>query len=152
MRSTPSASPSIARANGISVRSSTVSAYVFAGFFYGAAALLLTAISGSGDPSLGSSLVITSFAAVVLGGTALGGGRGDAAAALIGAFIVSVIGDILFALEVPAFYMGVFNGGILLVAVATGAIRKRTGAAPRRWRPVMTAACNSFAFADLVRR
>jgi len=116
------ASPSIARANGISVRSSTVSAYAFAGFFYGAAALLLTAISGSGDPSLGSSLVITSFAAVVLGGTALGGGRGDAAAALIGAFIVSVIGDILFALEVPAFYTGVFNGGILLVAVATGAI------------------------------
>lgn len=116
------ADPSIANANGVRVKSVTVGAYALAGFFYGAAALLLTAVSGSGDPNLGSSVLITVFAAVVLGGTTLGGGRGHAAAAIVGAFVVTVIGDILFALEVPVFYTGVVNGAILLAAVVVGSL------------------------------
>lgn len=114
-----------AQANGIPIARTTIGAYAFAGLFYGGAALLLTAVSGSGDPTLGSPLLITTFAAVVLGGTALGGGRGDAAAALLGAFIVTVIGDVLFALQVSAFYTDVFNGAILLVAVIVGAVMSK---------------------------
>lgn len=111
-----------ARANGIRVVSTSIASYALAGFFYGLAALMLTAVSGSGDPNLGTPLVIITFAAVVLGGVVLGGGRGDASAALIGAFIIAVISNILFAANVPAFYTDIFNGAVLLVAVAVGSL------------------------------
>jgi ribose transport system permease protein len=114
-----------ARANGIPVARVSIASYALAGFFYGLAALSLTAVSGSGDPNIGTPLVITTFAAVVLGGVALGGGRGDAAAALIGAYIIAVITDILFVAGVPAFYTDIFNGGVLLIAVAAGSLFSR---------------------------
>ncbi|HLI15518.1 MAG TPA: ABC transporter permease [Acidimicrobiales bacterium] len=104
------------------VRSTIVAGHALAGLFYGAAALLLTAMSGSGDPNLGSTLVVTAIAAVVLGGTRLGGGRGDPLTAILGAFIVTSVDDILFAFQVPAFYTGVLNGAILFAAVLKGLV------------------------------
>ncbi|MDA8218243.1 MAG: ABC transporter permease [Dehalococcoidales bacterium] len=106
------------RANGVDVRRAVLFTYGFAGLFYGLAGLFYTAFTTSGDPSTGSSLLLPIFAAVVLGGILFGGGKGDPAAAIIGAVTLTLISDVLYALGVSSFYTGVFDGAALIVALA----------------------------------
>ncbi|HET9224437.1 MAG TPA: hypothetical protein VFO07_18130, partial [Roseiflexaceae bacterium] len=64
-----------------------------------------------------------SVAAVVLGGTSLAGGRGGYIGTIAGAYVISVIVSVLFFLQVSPFYQSMFQGGILLLAVAIGSLR-----------------------------
>ena len=104
-------------ANGVAPRTSLIGAYCLAGLFYGLAGVFLTAEISSGDPNIGGPLLLTIFASVVLGGISFGGGRGDAAAAILGAFILTLIADVLFALGVSSFYTSIFSGAVLIVAL-----------------------------------
>jgi ribose transport system permease protein len=108
--------------NGIQVRRTLIGAYAVAGFFYGLAGVFLSAESASGDPNIGAPLLLTVFAAVVVGGTPFGGGRGDALGSIAGAFILTMIANVLFALGVSSFYTNIFNGGVLVVAVLASSV------------------------------
>lgn len=129
------------RANGINVTRALLLTYGAAGFFYGFAGLFYTASTASGDPQAGSSLLLPIIASVVLGGILFGGGKGDPAAAIVGAMILTLISDVLYAFGVSSFYTGVFDGGALIVALTFSMLsgrvllrRRMTGA------PVGTAA------------
>jgi ribose transport system permease protein len=111
-----------AEANGIHVRRTSMLAYTCGGVLYGLAGVLLTAQSASGDPNVGTPLLLSVFAAVVIGGTVFGGGRGDVAGSLIGAYILYLIADVLFAIGVSSFYTNILNGAVLLVAVLAGSL------------------------------
>jgi ribose transport system permease protein len=111
-----------AAVNGIHVRRTLIGAYAVSGFFYGLAGVFLSAESASGDPNIGAPVLLTVFAAVVVGGTPFGGGRGDALGSIAGAFILTMIADVLFALGVSSFYTNIFNGGVLLVAVLASSV------------------------------
>lgn len=109
-------------ANGVKVQQIQVLAYTFAGALYGVAAIFLTAQTSSGDPRLGQPLLLNVFAAIVIGGVVLGGGKGDLVGAIIGAYILYLITDVLFALGVSSFYAGILNGALLLTAVVITAL------------------------------
>jgi ribose transport system permease protein len=111
-----------AAANGIRVKLTSVIAYVLGGLLYGLAGVVLTAQSASGDPHLGDPLLLPVFAAVVIGGTVFGGGRGDLVGSVIGAYILYIIADVLFSLGVSSFYTNIVNGAVLLVAVVAGSL------------------------------
>lgn len=119
------------RANGVDVRRSLLFTYGFAGLFYGLAGLFYTASTASGDPTTGSSLLLPIFAAVVLGGVFFGGGKGDPAAAIIGAMTLTLISDVLYAVGISSFYTGVFDGAALIVALAFSVLSGRL-VLPRR--------------------
>jgi ribose transport system permease protein len=114
--------PTAATANGIRVRETSLAAYTLAGVLYGLAGAFLTAQSSSGDPNVGGPLLLSVFAAVVIGGTAFGGGKGDLVGSIIGAFILYLIADVLFAIGVSSFYTNILNGAVLLVAVLAGSL------------------------------
>jgi ribose transport system permease protein len=59
---------------------------------------------------------------VVIGGTAFGGGKGDLVGSIIGAFILYLIADVLFAVGVSSFYTNILNGAVLLLAVLAGSL------------------------------
>ena len=65
-----------ARAAGVPADAHAVLVYVLAGVLYGAAGVFISAQTGSGDPLVGNPMLLQMFAAVVVGGTLLGGGRG----------------------------------------------------------------------------
>lgn len=113
---------SAAAANGIRVKLTSITAYVLAGLLYALAGVVLTAQSASGDPHLGDPLLLPVFAAVVIGGTVFGGGRGDVVGSIIGAYILYIIADVLFSLGVSSFYTNIVNGAVLLVAVVAGSL------------------------------
>jgi len=85
--------------------------------------LFLTFFTDTGEASLGSanSYTLFSIAAVVIGGVSLLGGRGSAIGAVFGAFAFRSIGDLLFVFNVDALWQPLFQGVILLLAVAIGA-------------------------------
>jgi ribose transport system permease protein len=113
-----------ARANGVAVHWTKFFAYVVAGVFYGAAGAFISAQTGSADPLIGKPLLLPIFAAVVIGGTVLGGGRGGAIGSLFGAYILTIVVSILLILNVSAYYSSVAEGLILILAVLAASMNR----------------------------
>ena len=106
-----------ARAAGLKVRTAEFFTYVLAGGLYGLAGLFISAQTGSGDPLVGNPMLLQMFTAVVVGGTLLGGGRGGPVGTIFGAYVLTMVVNILLVLNVPAFYSSVVEGSILILAV-----------------------------------
>lgn len=106
-----------ARANGVPVVRVEILAFALAGFCYGLAGLYLSALTVSGTPDLGADFTLNAFAAVVVGGTQFGGGRGSPISGLIGAYVLYTSYSILFAIGAPSQLNYVLTGVILVVAV-----------------------------------
>jgi ribose transport system permease protein len=111
-----------ANAAGIAVPRTEFLAYALAGLVYGAAGVFVSAQTGSGDPLVGNPLLLQVFAAVVIGGTALGGGRGGCLGSAIGAYSLMLVVNILLILNVSAYYSTVVEGAILVFAALGGAL------------------------------
>ncbi|RYB05316.1 ABC transporter permease [Lichenibacterium ramalinae] len=113
-------------AAGVATRWAKLRAYVMAGLFYGAAGAFVSAQTGSADPLVGRAMLLEIFAAVALGGTALGGGRGGAMGSIIGAYTLMIAVNVLLVLNVPAFYSSVAEGALLILAVLGGSAGRRS--------------------------
>jgi ribose transport system permease protein len=112
-----------AQANGVPTRRTKILAYALGGALSAAAGLFLAATSTAGDATTGNGYTLTSIVAVVLGGVNLFGGRGSAAGAVLGAFITTMIVNILFFAKIDPLYQNFYEGLFLIVAVvAAGAV------------------------------
>ncbi|WP_226576612.1 ABC transporter permease [Acuticoccus sediminis] len=116
--------PQSAAATGVRVAWVRFATYVLAGGFYGLSGVFISAQTGSGDPLVGNSLLLPMFAAVVIGGTRLGGGRGGLVGTIVGAFVLMIVVNVLLALGVSAYYSTIAEAGVLLAAVLVGAFSR----------------------------
>jgi len=114
-----------ARAHGIPVRRVKVATYALSGLLAAAGGLFLAASTTGGDPTEGNTFVLTSIAAVVLGGVSFQGGRGSALGALAGAFILTILVNVLFFANVNPLYQPFFQGLFLVIAVLLGSLLGR---------------------------
>jgi ribose/xylose/arabinose/galactoside ABC-type transport system permease subunit len=87
--------PAAARAAGLPVGRVTVIAWAFFGACIALTGIFLAAFNTSANADLGGTLSLDAIAAVLVGGTAIGGGRGSALRTLGGAVLISVISDLL---------------------------------------------------------
>ena len=113
-----------AATTGIRVPYVIFATYVLAGGVYGLAGVFVSAQMGSGDPLVGNSLMLSIFAAGVIGGTRLGGGKGSPVGSVFGAFILMIIVNILLGLNVSAYYATIAEGCVLLIAVLLGSLSR----------------------------
>ena len=113
-----------ARAAGLGVQRHEFFVYVLAGALYGLAGVFISAQTGSGDPLVGNPMLLQMFAAVVVGGTLLGGGRGGPVGTIFGAYVLMLVVNILLVLNVPAFYSSIVEGAILILAVLGASITR----------------------------
>lgn len=109
--------------SGVNVKLAKVSAYVLGGLFAGIAGLFLTAQTQSGDATTGTVFTLQSIAIVVLGGTSLFGGSGGVAGTIAGAVALRLIPTILFFARVNPLQQPLWEGAVILLAVAAGASR-----------------------------
>jgi ribose transport system permease protein len=116
--------PEAARAVGVPTRFVQFMVYVIGGACYGLAGVFISAQTGSGDPLIGNPMLLQMFAAVVVGGTKLGGGRGGPLGTVFGAYILMMVVNILLVLNVSAYYSTVAEGLILILAVLAGDLRR----------------------------
>ncbi len=115
-----------ARAAGVSSRLVLFLTYVIAGGCYGLAGTFISSQTGAGDPLVGNPMLLQVFAAIVVGGTRLGGGRGGVLGSIIGAYILMLVVNILLVLNVSAYYSTIAEGTILILAVLGSAIGHNT--------------------------
>ena len=89
-----------ARLSGLNVKVTKWLVFSLAGIAYGLAGYMLGAQTGTGDPRISNSFLLYVFAAVAIGGTSLGGGRGGVIGSVVGAGILTVMQKLLFAVGV----------------------------------------------------
>jgi ribose transport system permease protein len=117
--------PDAARRTGIPRDAVVVSVYVLSGLAAGVAAVLTAGRTASGSPNFGNLAELDSIAAVIIGGAAFAGGRGNVGNALIGAFMIGIIRNVLNLRNVDAFYQMIVIGLVILIAVEADVIRGR---------------------------
>ncbi|MEA5004061.1 MAG: ABC transporter permease [Christensenella sp.] len=107
-----------ARLSGIKVDWTKIAVYTISGFTAGLTGILLTMRLASGQPTLGQGMELDAIAAVVLGGTALTGGKGYIFGTIIGCLFMQLLSNGFNILGISSFWQQVFTGIILLVAVS----------------------------------
>jgi ribose transport system permease protein len=123
-----------AYSSGVDASLVRIVAYALGGMIAAVAGIALTGTIQSADVTVWPSYVLIALAAVALGGTALGGGRGGFLGSALGATAVYLIQNLLSALGIDVFYVQVAFGAVLLVAVVTGAWLSLSAQRPRSAR------------------
>ena len=80
---------------------------------------------GSGEPTAGDGYLLEAFAAVFLGSAALRDGEFHIIGTFIGVLLVGVAFNGLGILGAPTFYQYVFQGALLVIAVAMSSVARK---------------------------
>jgi simple sugar transport system permease protein len=80
--------------------------------------LMLSGRLASVASAQGNGYIFTVFAAAVIGGISLNGGKGSMFGAFTGILLLYLIQNVLTLGGVPAQWIGALNGGIILIALA----------------------------------
>ncbi|GAA3768976.1 ABC transporter permease [Plantactinospora mayteni] len=116
--------PRTAELAGVRVGRAKTVAFVLSGLAATVAAILLGGYSGVSFQA-GLGLEFTAITAVVLGGVALGGGRGALLGAMLGALTLETLFTLMNFYGVSGALKSTVQGLIILAAVSVGALRRR---------------------------
>ncbi len=94
------------------------STYVISGLMAGFSGIAITLLTGSGNAGIGDQYTLSSITAVVVGGTALSGGVGGVAGAIIGAITLGFIKNIISFANVDLWWQTFVNAAIIVAALA----------------------------------
>ena len=94
-----------------------VAAYAFAGAMAALAGVLQNAFISAASPAGGGTIIFDATAAVLLGGTALGGGVGGIGGTVVGVLFLGVLRNGLSIGGVDAAWQQVISGAIVILAV-----------------------------------
>ncbi|MDP6634451.1 MAG: ABC transporter permease [Phycisphaerae bacterium] len=116
-----------ARLSGVPVKRVILFCYVMCGALAGLGGVIRTSILKSGSPRYGEMSELYVIAAVVVGGTSLGGGKGKIFGTLIGVLIISVIQNGMNLTDVESYTQKVVLGLVILGAVLLDSLRGGKG-------------------------
>ena len=116
-----------ARLAGIRPQLVTFLVFVSIGALTGLAAMMNLAQSPQVQPLTGNGLELKVIAAVVVGGVAISGGRGNLWGAFAGLLLLACISPALTHLRIEAFWEKAIQGTIILLAVVADGLRSRKG-------------------------
>jgi ribose transport system permease protein len=111
-----------ARLAGINVDRIKILGFVISGICAALTGVLLASRLGSGTTSAGDSYLLTAFAAVFLGSATLRDGEFHVLGTLVGALIIAIGFNGLNIFGAPTFSQYVFQGSILILAVAMSSL------------------------------
>jgi ribose transport system permease protein len=110
--------PDAAYETGVPVNTVQFSTYVISGLMAALGGIAITLLTGSGNAQVGDQLTLSSITAVVIGGTALRGGVGGVAGAIIGAIILGLLKNIISFANVDLWWQTFVNAAIIVLALA----------------------------------
>lgn len=113
-----------ARNMGIPVDRMRVAVYAINGALVGVAGVLLVARTGGADPSIATNELLTSIAAVVLGGSSLFGGRASMLGTVAGALVLTTLLNGFTLLQVSSFYQPIAVGLVVIAAAVLSRFQK----------------------------
>lgn len=87
--------PSAALHSGIPVNTTLLASHILSGLFAAVGGLVLSGLVGVGSLNLGADYVLSSIAAVILGGAIFGGGAGGAIGTMLGTALLTMVLNLL---------------------------------------------------------
>jgi ribose transport system permease protein len=115
--------PVAARLSGLPIRRATLTAHAISGFFAAVAGTMLMAQLGQGQPTIGATWVLPSFAGPIIGGAALSGGSAPVLGTVLAMVLISLIDDGLVLVSADPFWVQFLIGALILGAVVLGRTR-----------------------------
>ncbi|WP_082910215.1 ABC transporter permease [Sinorhizobium glycinis] len=108
------ANPLASRLSGINVTRSMLVLYAMSGFFAGLAGILILGMNRQGYVGIGEPYLLTSIAAVVLGGTSILGGRGTYAGTIPGAILLVTTTALITVVNASPGWRSIMFGSLIL--------------------------------------
>ncbi len=109
---------------GISSSKVVITAHIISGLLASIAGMLVVCRLQLGTPNIGDSWLLPSFAAPVIGGAILAGGKVDVIATALGVLIVAIISQALVIFKIDPFFVQIFLGVMILLAVFVNRYRE----------------------------
>src|SRR5579859_1626766 len=113
------------RRAGIPVVRHTILIYVLSALTASLAGVLYTVRFSNGAADVGDPLLLTSIAAVIIGGASLLGGEGTIVGTVIGALIIAIIQNGLIFLGINPFWQFIAVGAVIILAVLVDQAKKQ---------------------------
>jgi ribose transport system permease protein len=107
-----------AKLSGVRVNRIQTITFVISGLAAGTAGVLSASRVATGQADAGIGLEINAIAAILIGGTSISGGEGTVWRTLFGVLLVTLIGNGFNLLDVNPIWQQVFQGAVILGAVA----------------------------------
>ena len=117
-------SPKAARLAGINVEGTRLLVFVLCGLLAGLGGIILAGNLASANPDLGRGYELDVIAAVILGGTALSGGRGTIYGVVLGALLMALLSNAFVLLGISAHWQVVTKGLVIILAVGIDGFRR----------------------------
>jgi len=114
-----------AKLAGINVKRTILWAYVLAGLCYAIAGVVLTGRVGAAYPSAAEGTELEVIAGIVIGGTAMSGGRGSHVGTWLGILLVALINNAINLLGISAYATKLVQGSVILIAVIAEVLRSK---------------------------
>jgi ribose transport system permease protein len=108
---------------GIHVEGVLYAVFIMSGILAAISGWLLAARTNGATPNLGLGVLFEAFAAVVIGGVSLRGGVGRLSGVFAGVLLLSAIDTAINVMGLPAYYMQVIRGGLMLLAVLLDSVK-----------------------------
>lgn len=118
-----------ARMSGLSVGRVVLWAHGLSGALAAIAGLMAIAADHTASPGLGSDWLLASFVSPSIGGTLLSGGVVSVPGTIIGGILLATISSGLLLMNIDNFWLSVFLGVALLLAVGLDRLTRRAGGA-----------------------
>ncbi len=106
-----------ARLAGISIKKSIVSVYTISGLMAGIGSIILFSRVTTASPVIGTGYETNAILAVVLGGTALSGGKGSVLRTVLGTLMVILLSNCMNLLGVSPYMQYMMRGAVLLLVI-----------------------------------
>jgi ribose transport system permease protein len=118
------ANPRAARAAGVNTSLQRVVTYAGAAVLYSLAGIVYTGYLGTPDIYGGNQYLLAAISAVVIGGTALTGGRGSLLATAVACLFVQLLTQVVFALGAPTSTQYLVTAAVIAIAMVIRARRR----------------------------
>ena len=109
---------SAARARGVKVERTRIGLFMLSSVLAAFAGIISSVRTGAANPNSGTGYELEVIAMVVIGGTALAGGRGTIIGTVLGVFILRVMRNGIVLIGVPGLAYNIFIGAIILAMMA----------------------------------
>ncbi len=116
--------PNAAELSGIDPKATIIWAHALSGLLAALAGVMLVAKLQIGQPTIGDDWLISSFAAPVIGGALLSGGRVSVGGTFFGVVIIAIITQGLVMFNIDPFVVQIVLGALILWAVAINRLRE----------------------------
>jgi ribose transport system permease protein len=114
-----------ARLCGVPVERTKLLVYMLGSGLAGLAGVLQFSYLTVGDPTTAAGMELDIIAAVIIGGASLSGGTGTILGSLVGALIMTVVGNGCTKMDFPNWVQEIVTGVIIIVAVTLDRLRHR---------------------------